>query len=119
MADLIRITIHSFGLGLTHKPDTMIEISTRTKGLYTYVKDWTMLRECVAGCVGSLQTLSHQNAKLKLRLPEGSPARFVKMSGALQVSKRASGREAEASLGDLHFGDRKGTEAISQPGKLF
>jgi hypothetical protein len=86
----------------------MIELSTRTKGLFTYVKDWMMLRECVAGCVGSLQTLSHQNAKLKLKLPEGSPARFVKISGALHVSKRASGREAEVSLGDLRFGDKKG-----------
>lgn len=67
-----------------------------------------MLRECVAGCIGALQTLSHQNAKLRLKLPEGSPARFVKISGALHVSKRSSGREAEAALGDLHFGDKKG-----------
>ena len=86
----------------------MIELSTRTKATYTYVKDWMMLRECIAGCVGSLQSSSHQNAKVKLKLPEGSPARFVKISGALHISKRASGREAEASLGDLRFGDKKG-----------
>ncbi|KAF8254193.1 hypothetical protein K440DRAFT_656787 [Wilcoxina mikolae CBS 423.85] len=106
-AEAAKITIYSFGLGLTHKPDSMIELSTRTKGLFTYVKDWMILRECVAGCIGSLQTLSHQNAKLKLKLPEGSPARFVKISGALHVSKRASGRDAEVSLGDLRFGDKK------------
>src|SRR6195952_2084606 len=103
-----RIAIHSFGLGMTHKPDTMIELSTRTKASYTYVKDWMMLRECVAGCLGSLQTTSHQNVKLKLRLPEGSPAKFVKISGALQITKRATGRDAEASLGDLRFGDKRG-----------
>jgi hypothetical protein len=103
------VTIHAFGLGLTHKPDTMIELSTRTKASYTYVKDWMMLRECVAGCLGSLQTTSHQNAKLKLRLPEGSPAKFVKISGALHITKRASGRDAEAALGDLRFGDKRGT----------
>lgn len=113
-AEAAKITIHSFGLGLTHKPDTMIELSTRTKGQFTYVKDWMMLRECIAGCVGSLQTLSHQNAKLKLKLPEGSPARFVKISGALHVSKRASGREVEASLGDLRFGDKKGPLPVSK-----
>ncbi|KAI5787333.1 Pleckstrin homology domain-containing protein [Pyronema domesticum] len=106
-AEAAKITIHSFGLGLTHKPDTLIELSTRTKGLFTYVKDWMILRECIAGCIGSLQTLSHQNAKLKLRLPEGSPSRFVKISGALHVSKRASGRDAEVALGDLRFGDKK------------
>lgn len=102
-----RIAIHSFGLGMTHKPDTMIELSTRTKASYTYVKDWMMLRECLAGCLGALQTMSHQNVKLKLRLPEGSPAKFVKISGALQITKRATGKDAEASLGDLRFGDKR------------
>ena len=106
-AEAAKIAIHSFGLGLTHKPDTMVELSTRTKASYTYVKDWMMLRECVAGCLGSLQSTSHQNVKLKLRLPEGSPAKFVKISGALQVTKRATGRDAEASLGDLRFGDKR------------
>lgn len=102
-----RVGIHSFGLGLTHKPDTMIELSTRTKGSYLYVKDWMMLRECVAGCLGAIQTTSHQNVKLKLRLPEGSPAKFVKISGALHTTKRATGRDAEAALGDLRFGDKR------------
>ncbi|KAI9693540.1 MAG: hypothetical protein M1820_009155 [Bogoriella megaspora] len=106
-AEAAKVTIHSFGLGLTHKPDTMIELSSRTKASYTYVKDWMMLRECLAGCLGSLQTISHQNVKLKLRLPEGSPAKFVKTSGALQVTKRATGRDVEALLGDLRFGDKR------------
>jgi hypothetical protein len=92
---------------LTHKPDTMIDLSSRTKASYMYVKDWMMLRECVAGCLGSLQTISHQNVKLKLRLPEGSPAKFVKISGALQITKRATGRDAEAALGDFRFGDKR------------
>ncbi|KAK4980188.1 hypothetical protein LTR42_000495 [Elasticomyces elasticus] len=106
-AEAAKIAIYSFGLGLTHKPDTMVELSTRTKASYTYVKDWMMLRECLAGCLGALQSTSHQNVKLKLRLPEGSPAKFVKISGALQVTKRATGRDAEAMLGDLRFGDKR------------
>ncbi|KAI9679636.1 MAG: hypothetical protein M1829_001598 [Trizodia sp. TS-e1964] len=106
-AEAAKVAIHSFGLGLTHKPDTMIELSTRTKASYTYVKDWMMLRECVGGCLGSMQTTSHQNVKLKLKLPEGSPAKFVKISGALQITKRATGRDAEAALGDLRFGDKR------------
>ncbi|KAL1881406.1 hypothetical protein VTK73DRAFT_4166 [Phialemonium thermophilum] len=106
-AEAAKITIHSFGLGMTHKPDTMIELSTRTKASYTYVKDWMMLRECLAGCLGAMQSLSHQNVKLKLKLPEGSPAKFNKISGALQITKRAAGRDAEASLGDLRFGDKR------------
>lgn len=66
-----------------------------------------MLRECLAGCLGALQTMSHQNVRLKMRLPEGSPAKFVKISGALQITKRATGKDAEASLGDLRFGDKR------------
>lgn len=116
-AEAAKVSIHSFGLGLTHKPDTMIELSTRTKGSYSYVKDWMMLRECVAGCLGSLQSTSHQNVKLKLRLPEGSPAKFVKISGALHTTKRATGKDAEAALGDLRFGDKRDVlvQLIIQP----
>ncbi|ERF74917.1 hypothetical protein EPUS_05125 [Endocarpon pusillum Z07020] len=106
-AEAAKVTIHSFGLGLTHKPDTMIDLSSRTKASYLYVKDWMMLRECVAGCLGSLQSISHQNVKLKLRLPEGSPAKFVKISGALQITKRATGKDADAALGDFRFGDKR------------
>lgn len=106
-AEAAKITIHTFGLGMTHKPDTMIELSTRTKASYTYVKDWMMLRECLAGCLGAMQALSHQNVKLKLKLPEGSPAKFHKINGALQTTKRATGRDAEAALGDLRFGDKR------------
>lgn len=85
----------------------MIELSSRTKASYLYVKDWMMLRECAAGVLGSLQSTSHQNVKLRLKLPEGSPAKFVKISGALQTTKRATGRDAEASLGNLHYGDKR------------
>lgn len=106
-AEAAKVGIYSFGLGLTHKPDSMIELSSRTKASYLYVKDWMMLRECAAGCLGALQSISHQNAKLRLKLPEGSPAKFVKISGALQTTKRATGRDAEATLGDLRFGDKR------------
>ncbi|KAI5300845.1 hypothetical protein KEM55_004514 [Ascosphaera atra] len=106
-AEASKVGIYSFGYGMSHKPETMIELSTRTKAAYTFVKDWMMLRECLAGCLGALQTTSHQNVKVKLRLPEGSPAKFFKISGALQTTKRASGKEADALLGDLKFGEKR------------
>lgn len=74
-----------------------------------------MLRECAAGCLGSIQSISHQSAKLKLRLPDGSPAKFVKISGALQVTKRSTGRDAEVTLGDLRFGDKRGVLIMRFP----
>ncbi|ETI28555.1 hypothetical protein G647_01005 [Cladophialophora carrionii CBS 160.54] len=106
-AEAAKVGIYSFGLGLTHKPESMLELSNRTKASYLYVKDWMMLRECAAGVLGALQSTSHQNVRLKLKLPEGSPAKFVKINGALQTTKRATGRDAEATLGDLHFGDKR------------
>lgn len=106
-AEAAKVGIYSFGLGLTHKPDSMIELSSKTKASYLYVKDWMMLRECAAGVLGSLQSISHQNAKLRFKLPEGSPAKFVKISGAMHITKRATGREAETTLGDLRFGDKR------------
>lgn len=66
-----------------------------------------MLRECLAGCLGALQSMSHQNTKLKLKLPEGSLAKFGKVSGATSVVKRASGRDVECSIGDLLWGGRR------------
>jgi len=90
----------------------MIELSARTRGSYVYIKEWTALRDCVAGCLGSLMSFSHQDARLKLRLPEGVKARFEKVHGALKVIKRAGGRDAEVELGDLRFGDRRGRHEI-------
>lgn len=107
VTDFARIPIHSFGLGPAHTRDTMFDISTLTIGTYTYARDWTMLRECFGGCLGSLQSTSHQNVRLKLRLPEGSTAKIVKVSGALQSSNQATGHEVEAALGDLRFGDKR------------
>ncbi|KAB8772381.1 hypothetical protein FH972_026670 [Carpinus fangiana] len=106
-AEAARVSIYTFGLGLNHKPDALIVLSQRTKAAYLYVKDWMLLRECVAGVLGSLQSVCHQNVLLKLRLPDGSPGKFVKVSGALMSSTRATGREAEASLGDLRFGEKR------------
>ncbi|EXJ95385.1 hypothetical protein A1O1_00506 [Capronia coronata CBS 617.96] len=106
-AEAAKVGIYSFGLGLTHKPESMIELSSRTKASYLYVKDWMMLRECAGGVLGALQSTSHQNVKLRLKLPEGSPAKFIKINGALQTTRRASGRDAEAALGDLRFGDKR------------
>lgn len=106
-ADTSNVGIHCFGLGMTHKADDLIKIAASTRASYTYVKDWMMLRECLAGCIGSLQSISHPNSKLRLRIPDGSPAKFVKIRGALEPPKSALGREADVHLGDLRYGDKR------------
>ncbi|OLL24650.1 ABC1 family protein, mitochondrial [Neolecta irregularis DAH-3] len=106
-AELVKSAIYSFGYGMTHVPRLLADLASETGGSYTYVKDWYMLRESVAGCLGGLQHLSHQRLKVKLRTPEGSHAHFAKVSGAHRCLVRANGREAEAEIGDLRFGDKK------------
>jgi len=105
-----RVSFYCFGLGHTHKPDAMVELSSRTKASYLYVREWTSLRDCIAGVLGALSSTSHQLAKLQLSVPEGLRARFQKITGVLEVTKRANGREVEVALGDLRFGDRRGTD---------
>jgi hypothetical protein len=114
------IGIYTFGLGMTHTPDALIKISSQTKASYTYVKEWSMLRDCLAGCFGSLQSISHQNVKLRLRLPDGSSAKFVKVSGALEQAKNVPGRSIEVALGDLRYGDRRNVlvQLIIQPERI-
>ncbi|KAJ8610973.1 hypothetical protein MRB53_038186 [Persea americana] len=86
----------------------MVQLAARTKASYTYSKDWMMLRECVAGCLGSLQTISHQDVKVKLRLPIESPARFAKINGGLtEIKSVADHQEVIIDLGDLRFGDKR------------
>ncbi|KAF1822456.1 uncharacterized protein K489DRAFT_292355, partial [Dissoconium aciculare CBS 342.82] len=119
-ADTGNIGIYTFGLGVTHTPDALLRVSERTRASYTYVKEWHMLRDCLAGCVGSLQSISHQNVKLRLRLPDGSPAKFVKVSGALESAKNVPGRSVEVALGDLRYGDRRNVlvQLIIQPERI-
>jgi hypothetical protein len=119
-AETANIGIYTFGLGMTHTPDVLIKISNQTKASYTYVKEWSMLRDCLAGCFGSLQSISHQNVKLRLRLPDGSPAKFVKVSGALEQAKNVPGRSVEVALGDLRYGDRRNVlvQLIIQPERI-
>jgi hypothetical protein len=99
-------TINTFGFGVTHRPQTLVELSTGTGGMYTYCKEWMTLREVVGGCMGCLQSLSHQRLEIRLRVPS-SQCRIVKVSGAEKVDIRPAGREATIELRQMCFGQRR------------
>jgi hypothetical protein len=92
---------------MSHHPDIMVKLSARTKGSYTYVKDWMKLRECLAGVLGSMRAVSHRNVSLQLELPDGSPALLHEISGASQSRTKVTNSKAEAFLGDLRFGEKR------------
>jgi hypothetical protein len=99
-------SINTFGFGVTHRPQTLVDLSTGTGGIYTYCKEWMTLREVIGGCMGSLQSLSHQRLELRLRVP-ASQCRIVKITGAEKADIRPAGREAIVELRQMYFGQRR------------
>jgi len=83
-----------------------VDLSAGTGGMYTYCKEWMTLREVVGGCMGGLQSLSHQRLDLRLRVP-ASQCRVVKVSGADRADIRPAGREATIELRQMYFGQRR------------
>lgn len=74
--------------------------------MYNYCKEWMTLREVIGGCVGSLQSLSHQKLEIRLRVP-ASQCRIVKITGAEKADIRPAGREAIIQLQQMYFGQKR------------
>jgi hypothetical protein len=105
-ANGMECSINTFGFGVTHRPQTLVDLSTGTGGMYTYCKEWMTLREVIGGCMGSLQSLSHQRLEIRLRVP-ASQCRIVKITGAEKADIRPAGREATVELRQMYFGQRR------------
>ena len=101
------LTLYTLGVGQRHRPDSLIELASRTDGSYLYVRDFESLRGCVAGVLGSLRSTSHTGVKLHLRLSEGTSGKILSVAGASPTTKRVIGRAVEVSVGDLRSGDRR------------
>ncbi|KAH7114939.1 hypothetical protein B0J13DRAFT_460020 [Dactylonectria estremocensis] len=106
-ANIHNLAIHTFGLGLAHDPDSLVDLASRTKATYTYVKDWMALPECLMGGMQLVQRQLLPNVRLRLRLLHPSPAVFTSVEGAHLVTNRASGREKSVSLGNLGLHDER------------
>jgi hypothetical protein len=102
----VSVTINTFGFGVTHRPHTLVELASSTGGMYNYCKEWMTLREVIGGCMGSLQSLSHQKLEVRLRVP-ANQGRIVKISGADKAEVRPAGRDAIIELNHMYFGQRR------------
>ncbi|KMU86540.1 LOW QUALITY PROTEIN: von Willebrand and RING finger domain-containing protein [Coccidioides immitis H538.4] len=99
-AEAAKVGIYTFGLGMTHKPDTMIELSSRTKASY--------ILDDAAGMRRRMLGLPTDDLPPKRQVKVTSTGGISgEISGALHTTKRATGRDAEAALGDLRFGDKR------------
>ncbi|KAK9245019.1 hypothetical protein V1506DRAFT_460019 [Lipomyces tetrasporus] len=101
------VLIHCFGIGMRHDPEDLVEISSNSRGTYTYIKEWNLIPECLAGCLGLTFGLSHRDVKVLLKIPEESNGRILKVEGSLSHILRNGDREAEVLLGDAAFGESK------------
>src|SRR5271170_4227362 len=105
-ANNMGVSINTFGFGVTHRPQTLVELSAATGGMYNYCKEWMTLREVIGGCIGSLQSLSHQKVEVRLRVP-ASQGRIVKITGAEKYDIRPAGREAVFEIKQMYFGQKR------------
>ncbi|KAK9388097.1 hypothetical protein V1515DRAFT_599624 [Lipomyces mesembrius] len=101
------VLVHCFGIGMRHDPEDLIELSSNSRGTYTYIKEWNLIPECLAGCLGLTFGMSHRDVKVLLKIPEESNGRILKVEGGLSYLLKNGDREAEVLLGDAAFGESK------------
>ena len=83
-----------------------MDLAAATGGMYNYCKEWMTLREVIGGCIGSLQSISHEKIEVRLRVP-ATQGRIVKITGAEKSDIRPGGRDAMIELRHMYFGQRR------------
>jgi len=99
--------IHSFGYGRSHDPASLWLMSNHTNGLYTFVKDWYGLQDCVAGCVGGMMSIGLLNIKLHLKVVDNYRFKIRKVSGGPRSILSGNGHNVEVDVGELRYGEKK------------
>ncbi|KDN41245.1 hypothetical protein K437DRAFT_269762 [Tilletiaria anomala UBC 951] len=104
-AEAANVPIHCFGYGKNHDPSSLWLISNHTRGSYTYIREWYQLRECLAGCIGSLMSVALTEVKVHVSLPADNRFYVRKVSGVIGSIVSANGKDVDIELGYLYFGD--------------
>ncbi|PWZ00395.1 hypothetical protein BCV70DRAFT_205881 [Testicularia cyperi] len=106
-AEAANVAIHCFGYGKTHDPSSLWLISNHTRGSYTFVREWYQLRECLAGCIGSLMSVALTDVKIHIGVPEDNHFRIRKIAGLPGAIVSASGKDVDIDVGEIRFGEAK------------
>lgn len=106
-AEAANVPIHCFGFGKSSNPSSLWLISNHTRGSYTFVREWFQLRECVAGCIGSLMSIALDQVKLHISVPGDNHFRVRKVAGLQGAIVSSSGKDVDIELGELRFGEVK------------
>lgn len=104
-AEAANVPIHCFGFGKSSNPSSLWLISNHTRGSYTFVKEWYQLRECIAGCVGSLMSTALDQVKIYVSVPGDNHFKVKRVSGPTGAIISSTGKEVDLELGELRFGE--------------
>lgn len=106
-AEAANVAIHCFGYGKTHDPSSLWLISNHTRGSYTFVREWYQLRECLAGCLGSMMSVALTDVKVHIGVPQDNCFRIRKIAGLPGAIISSSGKDVDIDVGEIKFGEAK------------
>ncbi|CCF50881.1 hypothetical protein NDA14_005882 [Ustilago hordei] len=106
-AEAANVAIHCFGYGKTHDPSSLWLISNHTRGSYTFVREWYQLRECLAGCLGSMMSVALTDVKVHIGVPQDNCFRIRKIAGLPGAIISSSGKDVDIDIGEIKFGEAK------------
>ncbi|CAG8797928.1 8870_t:CDS:2, partial [Racocetra fulgida] len=102
------ISIHSFGYGSDHDARKLHTISVKTEGTFTYIYEFEQIKQCFAGCLGGLVSISCCDVKVHLRVPE--TIQNVKISEVLSKYDNTISdnmHSAQINIHNLYAGEKK------------
>ena len=73
-------TIHTFGFGNDHDPQTMRDIAKLKDGNFYYVKDLTVVDECFVDALGGLMSVVGQNLRINVKCLNKPPFADLRIS---------------------------------------
>lgn len=106
-ADAASVPIHSFGWGKSHDPSSLWLLSNHTKGTYTFVPDFYLLRDAIAGCIGAMLCVAVHGLRLHLSVQEKRWFKIRKVAGVATAIVSSDGKDVDINLGELRFGEKK------------
>ncbi|PWN18828.1 hypothetical protein BCV69DRAFT_252275 [Microstroma glucosiphilum] len=106
-AEAANTPIHCFGFGKSSNPSSLWLISNHTRGSYTFVREWYQLRECIAGCIGSIMSTAIDQFKLRISVPSDNHFRVKKVQGVLNPVVSSSGKHVDVEVGELRYGETR------------
>ncbi|KAF5581635.1 von Willebrand RING finger domain-containing protein [Fusarium pseudocircinatum] len=108
-ANVAGIGIYTFGFGVSHDPEALVQLASGTRAAYTYVKDWMGLPDSLLACFRFLKRVVLENVKLTFRTDDSSPVSVQVVDDQHDSGVELDGGKVIMSLGNLCLKDQRDT----------